>query len=455
MRIAPQHQRVRLGRVARVAAGVDRRARHLGRLAGAVLLDVEELAFHVELLRDADPVEEIPTARVVLEIVRIGLALLQTEAQAVADEGVVADPGQHQHQRHQRQRLAAVVPAGSWPVVSPGSRQYGGVGIGPDGTLCVKASTQGTEDNATGNTQTILSCGKYVAGNWSWDAMKTVSIGKRHAYDYLFPGAFSPGQLVGVSQSDLYKDVAGYPNSNALYIFNGYGLYTANPGNLIPNDLQAPYPLTPQGNIKIAIGVPQARLYDTFITSNKRLLSTYRGVPGDDNFAKAPELGFYLVAATADGTVLQRKRWAELPTYGNIRIFEDSKQRLWLLWTGQGPSQSNMRIYPLLEQIGSATPYTLGTYVDLSDVFKAGPTWYSIMGAPFLALPRGGQAITRPALEDGDIVEASIAACDTTYDELKASNASNGTNFSIADKCYTRGENKQKILSFRMHLPGG
>ena len=329
-------------------------------------------------------------------------------------------------------RSGTAIP-GSWAYSGPDARHYSAAGIGQDGTLCFKTSVELPALKETGNTETHLVCGNYSpAKGWRWSAEKTRNIGDRHAYDYLFPGGFgSSGQLVATAQSDVKKGVAGYPNANPLqtYVFNGIGIYTANTsghGDLVMRDLLPPYGTPSPAQASVA---PLARMIDSFNDSKHRIISTYYAEPGSG--ASQPARGFYTVIANPDGSVFPAFYWAGLPKYGSVRIFEDGGKRLWLLWTGQGLSQTQMKLFALQQSAWGQT-LTLGRATDFGKPFGE----YSIDGAPHLALTSKGQVAD-------NYVEGMFAACEETYSSDR----------SFSSSYYPSGNGSQKIVYFRIHLP--
>ncbi|HEX8438017.1 hypothetical protein [Archangium sp.] len=318
---------------------------------------------------------------------------------------------------------------GSWQELPPTSRHYSAVGIGADGTLCYKASRELPTPVPTSNTQTQYICGRHDGlSTWTWEAQQTMSIGLRYAYDYMFPGASGDAnRLVATAQSDLYKTAAGYPNSANNYIFNGIRLYSTGAGDTASwsqSELVVPYSAPPS-----TTSVPTARQKDGFIDSAGRVFSTYFVEPSAG--ASTPARGHYTVMADSAGNVLFGTRWASVPTFGGTRIFEDGKNRLWLLWTGQGSLFTYVYLYPIIEDPVTHV-FSLGAMTDLSTAF-----WpYSINGMPMLAVPRGGQLID-------NVVDATFAASDTVY-----------VSGSPLGPEYPNGKaDHQRIFYFRIHLP--
>ena len=320
---------------------------------------------------------------------------------------------------------AKTVP-GSWQVFSPSSRHYAAVGMGADGTLCLKASVELSTSVPTSNTNTVYQCGKYSASTaaWNWQPQVTKWIGLRHAYDYLFPGGLGvASQLVATAQRDLYKTAAGLPNLSFAYVFNGTRFFASGTGDATA--WKQTDPRLPIAAPSTATVAPTARQIDSFIDTQKRIWSIYHG--SDPTNVVAP--GIYLSITDAAGTTIHDAK-LPLPTYGYARVFEDAKARRWLLWTNQGSQATQAVLYRVTDTGGSAPTVTLTQAADLGRSFAP----YSINAAPLLALPRGGQGV-------GNVVEGSFAACEGTY---------------VAGKsllCSPSGTGVQRVMHFRIRLP--
>jgi hypothetical protein len=319
---------------------------------------------------------------------------------------------------------AATIP-GSWQVFSPNSRHYSAVGIGADGTVCLKASVELTSSVPTSSANTVYQCGKQGStGTWTWQAQQTQYIGLRHAYDYMFPGGFGQmNQLVATAQRDLYKTAAGLPYLTNPYVFNGTRWYTTatnTKASWTQADTRAPIYAASTATV-----APTARQIDSFIDSSNRAWSIQQTIDPTN----AVPSGLYAVIANSAGTVLYSKK-LPIPSYGFARVFEDAKGRRWLLWTNQGSQATQATLYRVTDTGGSAPTLTLSNAVDLSRAFGA----YSINAAPTLALPRGGQTV-------GNVVEGSFAACEGTY---------------VAGQslvCSPSGTGVQRVVHFRIRLP--
>jgi len=329
-------------------------------------------------------------------------------------------------------RSGTAIP-GSWAHVGPDTRHYSAAGIGQDGTLCFKTSVELPALKETSNTETHLVCGSVsTSKGWRWSPEKIRNIGDRHTYDYLFPGGFgSSGQLVATAQSDVKKTATGYLNVNRLqtYIFNGIGIYTANTsgyGDLVLRDLLPAYGTPSPAQASVA---PLARMIDSFNDSKHRVISTYYAEPGSG--ASTPARGFYTVIANPDGSAVPGIHWTGLPQYGSVRIFEDGSKRLWLLWTGQGVAQTQMKLFALQQDV-TGQALVLGRVTDFGKPFGE----YSIDGAPHLALTSKGQVAD-------NYVEGMFAACEETYSPDRP----------FSSLYYPSGNGSQKIVYFRIRLP--
>lgn len=312
----------------------------------------------------------------------------------------------------------SVIP-GAWKDYGVSARHYTGTGVGPDGTVCLKASVEVD----TSNTRTDYICGKYDGVSaWTWNSQVQHQIDWRHTYDYLFPGGYGDNnRLVASSQTDVHKDVAGFPNAqNTTWVFNGSRQYQtgiSNDTRWSQNELYAPYTAV---EVQTA---PTARQIDSFIDSKKRMFSSYYVEPTPTSVDR----GFYLSLTNENGDALFNARWTQLPQYGAVRIFEDKKNRLWLLWTAQN---TNLMLFPIIEN-PTGPSFTLGTGVPLGNQLAA---HYWIQGA-LLAVPRGGQSIAND-------LDGVLVACTNDYLSPNTGNV-----------CTPSNVMTQKIIYFRIHLP--
>lgn len=315
---------------------------------------------------------------------------------------------------------------GKWQVLGSSSRHYGNTGIGPDGTLCIKVSLETT----TAATSTQYSCGKFnsTIKNWTWGPQITKTIGNRLAYDYIFPGSSgNPAQFLATAQNDLHKDAAGLralAASEGSYVFNGVTQYLTGIADV--KSWQTSEIVLPYFAPGTATTAPYVRQIDAFVDSKKRVFTSY----WVDDPLKATPRGIYLVVSDSTGNIKFKAPWSVLPTYGFVRIFEDNIGRLWLLWTAQGTAITQVHLYRINEATTPTMAFSLSNKTDLSSKFAP----YSILGSPQLSLQRGGQNI-------GNALDGVMVACDGTYITGKTLD------------CTPRGENRQRIIQFRVRLP--
>ena len=326
---------------------------------------------------------------------------------------------------------AGHVVQGNWPrIVAPVGRNYGGAGIGTDGTFCLKVSRELPSLPETSQSYTDYTCGKHnkSTGAWNWNSQSSHYIGARRAYDYVFPGASgTTGTFLATSQANPYKFATSMIQSTEDYIFNGVRFYTSSTNGDIPwkqTDILSSITMALPGQ---GTTPPTARQSDGFVDSKRRLLTTYYLQDPLGTWTR----GSYLVVTNTSGSVLYRTRLA-VPEYGYVRIFEDAKHRLWVLWTSARPTLTSMYLYRLNEGTGSSGTSTFqvsSTPTVLDAKFKP----YQIVGNVFLATPRGGSAIT-------NAVHGLFLGCDNTY-------------VSGDDSCFPNGSGKQRIFGFRLRLP--
>ncbi len=313
----------------------------------------------------------------------------------------------------------------TWQNLNQNARHYGNTGIGTDGSLCIKESIELSDPIPTKLTQTRYACGKNNSGSWLWNMPITMDIWLRRAYDYIFPGWFGdPTQIVGIAQLDLYKTAAGIPLLNNLqgnYVFNGMSTYTSSVSSGANWNLVSS--VAPRNISSGATIAPILRQSDAFIDHTNRMISTY--------FLNDPsnplDTGLYIIGKNSNNIEIFGNKLAELPQYGYTRIFEDARNRLWLLWTNLGSQMTQVKLYQVSIQGSGAL---LTNMTDLSSQFSP----YAIQGSPFIATPRGGQSIENE-------LHGFMVACDGVF-----------SNSSLAS-CYPSGSNKQRLLYFKILLP--
>lgn len=319
-----------------------------------------------------------------------------------------------------------------WQTLPATSRHYSAVGMGADGTMCFKTSVELATPVETSNTETHFVCGRRdPSSGWVWNTQQIQKIGNRYTYDYLFPGGFGTSQLVATAQSDLHRTATDFPNASLTYIFNGIGLYTADISGTGTFNLQPLLPAYSTPSPATTTLAPVARMIDSYMDSQKRLITTYYAEPGTG--ATAPTRGFYTIVRDAAGNVSQSQVWSGLAPYGFTRIFEDGSHRMWMLWTNQGTGYTQVKLYALTQD--ASGQLTLGAGTEFSTQFKP----YAIEGAPRLALTSRGQQLS-------NTVEVMFAACEEKY----------GDKPSFSSPYYpneTPTKGTQKIIRFRINLP--
>jgi hypothetical protein len=281
---------------------------------------------------------------------------------------------------------------GGWPVVAKYKtpREYGGAGIGKDGTMCVKASREPTD---TYHTYTDMICGKYDAtGNVAWGARQEWYIGDRHAYDYLFPGGpGGMGSVVATSQRDV---CVLNSQGTCTYSFNGVQEWDAVlSGTALGNySSTVLFPTTASASDTV-------RQVDSLVTTNSLLMSVAQIQPGGTGNSTLQLRVMDL--STKQVTV------SKLPsniTAGWVRLMEPHSGVFYLLWTNLGPTQSQAYLYAVKKNA------TTGVYeVDTSTYQDIGPTIYHlnrmIQGPVYISAPRGGTLASR------NVVDAFFLTC--------------------------------------------
>ncbi len=267
---------------------------------------------------------------------------------------------------------------GDWQALPDSARHYGNTAIGEDGTISFKASRELTPLHyVTDNTCTETISGQYnlETKTWNWGTFRSVNIGNRCAYDYLFvTKGVQDNSFFDVSQSDLHYDAAGFPLLSAWkYIFNGFRFSSG--GASVHRQLDDPNASTRTLNIVM-------RLEDVLMDSSGVINVLYY-VQGAESLAW--EQGFYCDRISQSGSLLARTK---IPTYynsGNIRIHEDDLGVKRIIYTNTGPLESKMFIYTI--SVDPISGLLIFTPTDLSPTIKLlAPQAYTA----FLAVPRGG-----------------------------------------------------------------
>jgi len=330
----------------------------------------------------------------------------------------------------------SVIP-GNWQNL-PSSRHYGNSGISKDGTICLKASHEFATKPYTSVTNTEYACGSFsdTSQTWSWSDYVSRYIGLRYAYDYIFPNPEGLAQgMYATSSSDLYKDASDFPNLDpnyGTYVFDGIRVYASSlntDATWLNTDSKIPATssLTSSG----VVLAPYMRVHESLVDSKGRIFTNYYA----DNPYDTSVRSMYVSVANASGSVLFQSKWTAVPTFGTTRLIEDSQNRLWLLWTGQGSSATQVWLYPIIESSsGGNISFTTGKYTDLSAAFNP----YSIQGSLFVAAPRGGN-------DKSLYIDAIYNTCWTTYQA--------NTNFSNS-QCYNSDNSgHQRVFYARIRLP--
>jgi hypothetical protein len=234
-----------------------------------------------------------------------------------------------------------------------------------------------------------------------WGAVVKHAIGLRHAYDYLFVNpAGLPRGMYATASRDIHRLASDTPAvTNTKYVFNGTRFYSTG----LWSDATWRYTTTnpPLAAPKDTTVAPVLRLTESLIDSKGRVFSSYL-VTDPTNDARN---GLYVHVANSTGATLLRAKWPGVPTFGYVRIFEDARQRLWVLWTGQGTRATHVRLYPVTESGTALAPmFSLGSYTDLSKAFVP----FAIQGALYIATPRGGN-------DRSNKIEAIFNACYSGY----------------------------------------
>jgi hypothetical protein len=259
------------------------------------------------------------------------------------------------------------------------------------------SNAEGYVENANTNTEYI--CGKMSgSGAWTWESKTTRNTGSRYAYDYVFPGAQNGfNGFLATTQRDLHKIAAGWTNAADNYIFDGVRFYKtgyASSADWLQSEIIPALPASSTATL-----APTQRQYDAYIDSqNHVIVNSFREDPAD-----ATVRGFYVTVSDMNGNVLLNKKW-NLPTYGNVRMFESAGNKLWLLWTNSDAVMTKIHLYPVTVSTSPASDLQISGYTDLSSAAMP----YQIRANVFLTVPRGGNQMN-------NFIDGMMVACGSTY----------------------------------------
>jgi hypothetical protein len=280
----------------------------------------------------------------------------------------------------------------SWPVVSgyKQTRQYGGAGVGADGTMCVKASH---ELSSTYDTHTVLVCGKYnSSGVLQWGSQtqshfESSQSRDRHAYDYIYPGGTgSMPEVLATAQRDVL--ISG----TSSYSFNGVEKWDAGISGTSITSFNSSL-FYPQSSNNYDVRQES----DSLVMSNSLVLSAVRIQPQGSQSSTWALTVLNLQTGLFTDTALP------LPTSGYVRLMEPYPGHLYLLWTNRGAS-SEARIYQLTKDTSNGVRYLLNTnYQDISSQLFSGGRM--IKDAVYISAPRGGTTASR------NVVDAFFLTC--------------------------------------------
>ena len=342
---------------------------------------------------------------------------------------------------------------GSWQQLPNRSRHYGNAGIGSDGTICLKAShefSSMTTFTQTAATNTDYECTTSTSNSITWGPFISHASGYRHAYDYIFPGIIAGG-FYGSSQSDMYKDAAGYPMlpaSTFPYVFNGvrgYSSLDASDSNWMQKDVFVPLTVV---NAATATVAPMEKQIEAFVDSKKRAFSIAY-TESTDGTSPLLNLGPSLAVTnpTTGASIYSGK--LNLPTYGNSRLLEDAKGNLWVIWTNLGTRESQFVLYKLMETTThGVTTFNLGQSYDLSGTFASfSPGWsytpYAIYGQLYLATPRGGTLAS-------NTIDGYFNTCATSFTVQNPASRS----AYVSSQCFNADNSGQMpVVYIRIRLP--
>lgn len=335
-----------------------------------------------------------------------------------------------------------VIP-GSWGVYPPTARHYAALGVASDGTTCLKASKELYREQSTLRTSVEYECGTYSSATkaWNWSPFVSHYVGPRFTYDYIFPAPQGLSRAIyGMATSDLYKEVTEVPDLDTAYgnyVFNGIRAYSMSIDSdrvWSNRDIRIARNAPKEKALDTKVSAPAMRLQDALIDSQGRSFSAFFV---DDSSAPGVR-GLFLAVSDRSGALVFESK-LKLPNYGYVRLYEDAKNRMWLLWCATGSQASQFYLYPIIESAkppssGSPAAFELGKYTDLSASFSS----YVLYDNLYLAVPRGGN-------DRSQYLDVIFNACSSQYVK--------GTAFD-GTQCYgADGAGRQRVFYMRIALP--
>ncbi|MQA20031.1 hypothetical protein [Rugamonas rivuli] len=338
---------------------------------------------------------------------------------------------------------------GGWSQLTRSQRHYGNAGIGENGQICLKASSEGRD---TGDTYTQYNCTKETQGEptFAEGTFDSQYIRDRSVYDYIFPGVAN-SLFFTSSQLDLTKEIAGYPRyTGNSYVFNGVKGFVFPSGRTW--EVMEPLGVNDKPTATVA---PELQQIDAYVDTKGRAFSIALKHTTDGN---SPWIGNSYDLSVTDpvtGRGIYQGTLKGLTT-GSGHIVEDAHKNLYLIWSWVFNS-TVLKVFQLNEgtDAAGAPAFSLTLAADLTNSFAPFDRGWQQMAyaaatsrALYLASPRGGTA--RSGSVDG-----YLNACATEFDAPVVVNGQMQARpgYKVA-KCFgDENKGQMKLIYFRIRLP--
>jgi hypothetical protein len=176
------------------------------------------------------------------------------------------------------------------------------------------------------------------------------------------------------------KEVAGLPNLNSAYVWDGVDLFRSGLTSISSWETTVVMPKQTQPSTTTTQATFMA-MQDVYADTNGRLFIIH-SVDG----------AFYLTVMSGPGTIIYQNTlpiWQLIPSeaFAQPRLYEDAKGRLWLIVFGKNSSTGAgaLSLFPINSN------FSLGTRVDLGAALSGYP---GADGFGYIASPRGGNLLS-------------------------------------------------------------
>lgn len=286
-------------------------------------------------------------------------------------------------------------PPGAWGSHwRPSSSRYMAAGIGGDGLIVIKTSTDGGGGSEpTEACFTNVSHGMWTGSQLEWTARNSVSTGIRKGYDTLVVGASGQrNRVIGIGAHNPHaEDYVPFHASLSGYVFAGADQYywdAESPSGMTRTNTMAPPTYTGTGQFL-------ARKYDVLLdTVGSRVFMTYL-VAG----ASGKSSGWWLMVTDLTNAALADVHLSaagKIPTTGtNVSIVQSGNGKFWLIvdqsQSFAATTAPNSRVYVAELVEGPANSFTVPDLASMTNIGTSlGDYWTD---AIYVSKVHGGGAL--------------------------------------------------------------